>query len=86
MSSTGVELAAETLVESAPRGVPWIRRMKVVADYLERAHRLERLANAEQNPRARKALQEQAGEYYDLAAKRAKKLNLPMPRDKLPHR
>jgi len=58
--------------------------MKMLAAYLERAHLLERLANAEENPRLKRDLEEQAQAYYRLAAQRAEQLNLPIPPEKAP--
>jgi hypothetical protein len=53
--------------------------MKMVAEYLEQAHRFERMAASETNPVSKKQLEDQAQAYHKLAAKRAKALNLPMP-------
>jgi hypothetical protein len=53
--------------------------MKMVAEYLEQAHRFERMAAAETNLQSKKQLEDQAAAYHKLAAKRAKALNLPIP-------
>lgn len=53
--------------------------MKLVADYLENARQFERLADAESDPAAKKALQNQAEAYYKLAVKRAQAINMPVP-------
>lgn len=53
--------------------------MKLIADYVERAHQLDRLAAVEDDPDARKALEEQAEEYFQLAIRRAKAMSLPIP-------
>jgi len=53
--------------------------MKMVAEYLEQAHRFERMAASETNPKSKKQLEDQAQAYHKLAAKRAKALNLPVP-------
>ncbi len=53
--------------------------MQLVAEYLDRAHQFERLAAEETNPRTKKQLKDQAAAYYNLAAKRAQSLNLPLP-------
>jgi len=45
--------------------------MKMVAEYLEHAHRFERMAAAESDPKLKAQLTEQAETYYKLAAKRA---------------
>ena len=45
--------------------------MKMVADYLEKALDLERLAAAENNPELKASLMKQAEAYRKLAAKRA---------------
>jgi len=53
--------------------------MKLVSDYLELCQHFARLAAAENNPAAKRQLQEQADAYYKLAAKRAGDLNQPVP-------
>jgi hypothetical protein len=53
--------------------------MKLVAEYLENAHRFERMAAAETKPETKKQFQDQADAYYKLATKRAKALNMPIP-------
>jgi hypothetical protein len=53
--------------------------MKLIADYVERAQQLDRLAAVEDDPGAKKALEEQAEDYFQLAVRRAKAMSLPMP-------
>jgi hypothetical protein len=53
--------------------------MKMVAEYLEKAHTFERMAAAETDAALKADLAKQAAAYRKLAAERAKKLNLPMP-------
>jgi hypothetical protein len=53
--------------------------MKLLAEYLERAVSLERLAANEEDPRFKSQLLHQAGAYRKLAAKRAKEYGLPPP-------
>jgi len=54
--------------------------MKMVAEYLDQAHRFERMAASETDPKSKRQLEEQAQAYHKLAAKRANALNLPMPK------
>ena len=53
--------------------------VKLISEYLERAQQFERLAEAESDPAPKQALRAQAQAYYDLAATRAKQMNVPMP-------
>jgi hypothetical protein len=53
--------------------------MKMVAEYLEHAHRFERMAAFESNPTLKAQLTEQAEAYYKLAAKRAESLGASIP-------
>ena len=53
--------------------------MKMVAEYLEHAHRFEGMAGSETNPLTKKQFEDQAQAYYKLAIKRAKELGLPAP-------
>ena len=54
--------------------------MKMVAEYLERAHQFERLASqAMDDPELAKRLEAQAEAYRKLAAKRAEQLGLEIP-------
>jgi hypothetical protein len=53
--------------------------MKLVAEYLHDAVRLEQLAAQERNPEVSGALQKQAHAYRKLAEKRAKELGVPPP-------
>jgi hypothetical protein len=54
--------------------------MKMVAEYLEHAHRFERMAAAESDPKLKAQLPEQAAAYYKLAANRAEAQGTPAPR------
>jgi hypothetical protein len=53
--------------------------MKLLAEYLERAISLERLAANEQDSKFKDQLLNQAAAYRKLAAKRAKEHGLPPP-------
>jgi len=53
--------------------------MKMIAEYLDQAHRFERMARLETNLTTRKQFEDQAKAYYKLATKRAKELGLPQP-------
>jgi hypothetical protein len=53
--------------------------MKLLAEYLDRALSLERLAADEQNEEFKTQLLNQAAAYRQLAAKRAKAYGLPPP-------
>lgn len=53
--------------------------MKMVAEYLENAHRFERLAANENDPTLKADFERQAAAYYRLAEKRAKEYGYPMP-------
>jgi len=48
--------------------------VKAIAEYLERAHHFEHIAEAEKNPRLKAKLVRQANAYYTLATKRAEYL------------
>jgi len=52
------------------------RSVKAIAEYLERAHHFERIAQAENNPRLRAKLVRQANAYHTLATKPAEYLAL----------
>jgi hypothetical protein len=56
--------------------------MKMIAEYLERAHQFERMAARETDPRLKADFDKQAKAYQALAAKRALELGLPVPPDK----
>lgn len=56
--------------------------MKLVAEYLERAHQFERMASHETDPKLKADFEKQALAYHRLAGKRAKELGLPLPTDK----
>ena len=53
--------------------------MKLIAEYLERAHQFERMAAQESNPKLKAAFEKQAKAYHALAAKRALETGLPLP-------
>lgn len=53
--------------------------VKMVAEYLEKAHEFERFAATEQDADRRAELLVQAEAYRKLAAKRAKEQGLPFP-------
>lgn len=54
--------------------------MKLIAEYLERAHQFERMAAAETDPKLRADFEKQAKAYHKLAAKRAEEAGLPLPK------
>lgn len=54
--------------------------MKLVAEYLERAHQFERMAAAEVDPKLKAEFERQAMAYQNLAVKRAKETGLPLPK------
>jgi hypothetical protein len=53
----------------------------MIAEYLEHAIRFEQLAEAETNPTYKEQLLRQAKAYRKLADDRAKKLNVPPPKE-----
>lgn len=53
--------------------------MKMVAEYLQKAHEFERFAGSEKDLRRKADLQAQAEAYRKLAAKRAKDQGLDLP-------
>lgn len=53
--------------------------MKLIAEYLERAHQFERMAAAEVDSRLKADFEKQAEAYRKLAEKRARETGLPMP-------
>ena len=55
--------------------------MKLIAEYLERAHQFERMASQETDPRLKAEFEKQALAYHKLAAKRAEESGLPLPKD-----
>jgi hypothetical protein len=55
--------------------------VKLIAEYLERAHQFERLAAHETDPKLKSNLEKQARAYRKLAEKRAKETGLPLPKD-----
>ena len=56
--------------------------MKLIAEYLERAHAFESMAVQETDPNLKAALEEQAQSYHRLAEKRAQEAGgLPLPKD-----
>ena len=54
--------------------------MKLVAEYLERAHVFERMADHEADPALKAEFEKQARAYHKLAEKRAAETGLPLPR------
>jgi len=58
--------------------------MKMVAEYLEQAHRFERMSAAETEAETKKQFKTQAEAYYKLAVKRATALHLPTPEKPAP--
>jgi hypothetical protein len=54
-------------------------RMKMIAEYLERALQFERMAVDEKEPQLKADLERQAAAYRKLAGERAKKLGLQPP-------
>jgi hypothetical protein len=56
--------------------------VRLIAEYLERAHAFERMAGQETDPKLRAALEKQAKSYHRLAEKRAQEVGLPLPKDK----
>jgi hypothetical protein len=57
------------------------KRMKLIAEYLERAHQFERMAASESDPKLKADLERQAQAYQNLAKKRAIANGLPLPKD-----
>jgi hypothetical protein len=55
--------------------------VKLVAEYLERAHQFERLAAAENDPKIKAAFEKQAQSYHRLAVKRAEEMGSTLPKD-----
>jgi hypothetical protein len=53
--------------------------MKLVAEYLANVQQFDRLAASEDDPDAKRALEQQAEAYFKLAVKRAAALGLPEP-------
>ncbi len=54
--------------------------VKLVAEYLERAHQFERLASHETDPKLKADFEKQAQAYYELAGKRAEATGMPLPK------
>jgi hypothetical protein len=54
--------------------------MKMIAEYVEHAHRFEQLAVLENNPELKATLEKQAAAYRKLATERAKKLGIEPPK------
>lgn len=54
--------------------------MKMIAEYLEHALQFERMAADERNPALKEQLAAQATAYRKLADKRARELNLAVPK------
>jgi hypothetical protein len=55
--------------------------VKLIAEYLERAHQFERMAAAEKDSRLKADFEKQALAYHKLAEKRARETGLPMPKN-----
>lgn len=55
--------------------------MRLVAEYLERAHQFERMASHETDPKLKTEFEKQALAYQKLAVKRAEEMGLPLPKD-----
>ena len=55
--------------------------MKLIAEYLERAHQFERMAAAEKDSKLKADLEKQALDYRKLAEKRAKQTGLSLPKN-----
>lgn len=55
--------------------------MKLIAEYLERAHQFERMAAVENDPALKADFEKQAKAYHKLAEKRAKETGFPLPGD-----
>jgi hypothetical protein len=53
--------------------------MKMIAEYIENAHKFEQLAAHEKNPNLKANLENQAFAYRRLARERAKKLGIELP-------
>jgi hypothetical protein len=53
--------------------------VKLIAEYLERAHQFERMAAAENDSKLKADFQKQAMAYRKLAEKRARETGLPLP-------
>jgi hypothetical protein len=53
--------------------------VKLIAEYLERAHQFERMAAAEADSALKADFEKQAKAYRKLAEKRARETGLPMP-------
>lgn len=51
--------------------------MKLIAEYLERAHQFERMAEHETDPKLKADFEKQAKAYHKLAVKRAEETHLP---------
>jgi hypothetical protein len=54
--------------------------MKMIAEYIEHAHKFEQLAAHETNPELKASLEKQADAYRKLATERAKKLGIEPPK------
>jgi hypothetical protein len=67
-------------VKSAERRAG-IVAVKLIAEYLERAHQFERMASHETDAKLKAEFEKQAMAYHKLAAKRAEETGLPLPKD-----
>jgi hypothetical protein len=54
--------------------------MKMIAEYIEHAHKFEQLAAHEKNPVLKASLEKQAAAYHKMATERAKKLGIEPPK------
>jgi hypothetical protein len=54
--------------------------MKMIAEYIENAHKFEQLAALETNPELKASLEKQASTYRKLAMERAKNLGIEPPK------
>jgi hypothetical protein len=54
--------------------------MKMIAEYIENAHRFEQLAAHEDDPALKTSFEKQAAAYRKLAMERAKKLGIEPPK------
>jgi len=54
--------------------------MRMIAQYLEHAIRFEQMAEEATDPKFKDSLLQQAAAYRKLAEQRAKKLNIPLPK------
>jgi hypothetical protein len=53
--------------------------MKMLAEYVDNAHKFERMAASEKDPKLKAEFEKQAAAYRKLAEQRAKKHGYPLP-------